>query len=84
MEQVLISALKTEKAVLQLETNNVVSFVVSTKATKVDVKQAVESQFKVKVDDVKTHISMKGKKIARVTLSKGSKAEDIMSALKIA
>ena len=74
----------TEKASLQQELNNKVVFRVHPAANKIEIKEAVESMFKVKVRDVRT-TSMKGKqkrvgrhtgytqdwKKAYVTLSEG-------------
>jgi len=74
----------TEKASLQQEMNNKVVFRVHSAANKIEIKEAVESMFKVKVRDVKT-ASMRGKqkrvgrhtgntkdwKKAYVTLSEG-------------
>ena len=74
----------TEKASLQQEINNKVVFRVHPAANKIEIKEAVESMFKVKVRDVRT-TSMKGKqkrvgrhtgytqdwKKAYVTLSEG-------------
>ncbi len=74
----------TEKASLQQETGNKAVFRVHPAANKIEIKEAVESMFKVKVRDVRT-TSMKGKqkrvgrhigytqdwKKAYVTLSEG-------------
>ncbi|MBW1804869.1 MAG: 50S ribosomal protein L23 [Deltaproteobacteria bacterium] len=50
-----------EKANLQKELNNQVSFKVDKRANKVEIRKAVETIFKTKVLDVKT-LNMKGKK----------------------
>ena len=50
----------TEKASLQQEASNKVVFKVHPAANKIEIKEAVESMFKVKVRDVRT-TSMKGK-----------------------
>jgi len=50
-----------EKANLQKESNNQVSFKVDKRANKVEIRKAVETIFKTKVLDVKT-LNMKGKK----------------------
>jgi len=51
----------TEKASLQKELNNQISFKVDRRATKVEIRQAVESLLNAKVLEVKT-INMRGKK----------------------
>ncbi|MBW2029934.1 MAG: 50S ribosomal protein L23 [Deltaproteobacteria bacterium] len=51
----------TEKASLQKELNNQISFKVDRRATKVEIRQAVESLLNAKVLGVKT-INMRGKK----------------------
>jgi len=74
----------TEKITLNGEANNTVAIVVDRDANKIEIKQAVEALFKVKVDDVRT-VNMAGKvkrvgrnigkrsnwKKAYVTLQKG-------------
>ncbi|KAA0888889.1 50S ribosomal protein L23 [Oryzomonas japonica] len=74
----------TEKTSLGSDTSNTVSIVVDRDANKIEIKQAVETLFKVKVDDVRT-VNVAGKvkrvgknfgkrsnwKKAYVTLQKG-------------
>jgi len=74
----------TEKTSLSNDTTNTVAIVVDRDANKIEIKQAVESLFKVKVDDVRT-VNVAGKvkrvgknfgkrsnwKKAYVTLQKG-------------
>jgi large subunit ribosomal protein L23 len=50
----------TEKSTLQRDDTNTVAFEVDRKANKIDVKRAVEAQFKVKVAEVRI-ASMHGK-----------------------
>lgn len=78
----------TEKTVLQKETSNQVTFLVDPEANKTEIKKAVESLFKVKVEAVNT-INVLGKikrmgrfsgkrqdfKKAIVTLKAGDKIE---------
>ncbi|HNR14037.1 MAG TPA: 50S ribosomal protein L23 [Thermodesulfobacteriota bacterium] len=52
--QVIKRPLITEKTTLQKEASNQVSFEVDRRANKVEIKQAVEKLFKVKVVDVAT------------------------------
>ncbi|MBI2550068.1 50S ribosomal protein L23 [Candidatus Woesearchaeota archaeon] len=70
----------TERTLRTMEAENKLLFVVDRKATKADVKKAVESLFKVKVVDVNTYI-MLGKKKAYVKLSKDNPAIDIATQL---
>ncbi|HEU5192146.1 MAG TPA: 50S ribosomal protein L23 [Methylomirabilota bacterium] len=86
--QVLFRPLMTEKSMLQKEEHNTVTFEVARSANKVEIRQAVERVFNVKVADVRT-MSMQGKwkrmgrfegqrsdwKKAIVTLAPGHKIE---------
>lgn len=71
----------TEKAVMQLNRENKLLFVVDMKAKKSSIKKAVEDIFGVKVMDVNTFISRRGQKRAYVKLSKETPADDIMTKL---
>jgi large subunit ribosomal protein L23 len=73
----------TEKAVGLIEKENKLVFVVDKKATKQDVKKAVEALYSVKVASVNTMVSMKGRKKAYVKLKPEFKAADIATKLKI-
>lgn len=54
LEQVIRRPLLSEKVMEQKETQNIVAFEVDSRANKIEVKQAVEAQFKdVKVEDVR-------------------------------
>lgn len=57
---VLIEPLVTEKTVRQQEENNQYTFVVHPDANKIEIREAIESQFDVDVDDVRT-INVTGK-----------------------
>ncbi len=81
---VLIEPIKTEKAIGKIEFDNCITFKVDEKATKKDIKAAVEKLFKVKVACVRTQRGARGGKRAVVKLAKGSKAEDISAKLKMA
>lgn len=63
-----------------MEAENKLLFVIDRKATKADVKKAVETLFKVKVIGVNTYIIL-GKKKAYVKLSKENPAIDIATNL---
>lgn len=80
---ILIEPIKTEKAIGKIEFDNKITFKVEEGATKLQIKEAVEKAFGVKVDSVKTHVTFKGGKRAVVRLAEGYKAEDISSKLKM-
>jgi large subunit ribosomal protein L23 len=61
--------LSTEKSIRLMESENKLLFVVDKKATKREIKRAVEGMFKVKVAKVNTIITMKGEKRAYVKIS---------------
>lgn len=63
-----------------MEAENKLVFVVNNRATKTDIKKAIESTFKAKVDAVNTLI-VKGRKKAYVTLNSQTPAIDIATQL---
>ena len=71
----------TEKAIRQIEFENKLVFVVNQRATKQDVKSAVESLFKVNVLSVNIHNSITGRKRAYVKLKSTSNASDVSADL---
>jgi ribosomal protein uL23 len=73
--------LSTEKAIRQIEFDNKLSFVVSPRATKRDIKRAVEELFKVKVTRVNVQNSFRGHKRAYVRLSASDIASDVSADL---
>ncbi len=73
----------TEKAINYIEKYNTLTFIVDRKATKHDIKYAVEKLFDVKVVKVRTLITPKGEKKAYVRLAPEYKASDIASRLGI-
>ena len=89
LEQVIRRPLLSEKVMEQKETQNIVAFEVDGRANKIEVKKAVEAQFKdVKVEDVRIlrghgKVRRQGKfmgrrsdwKKAYVRLKEGSKIE---------
>ena len=72
--------LATEKAVRLMEAENKLIFVVDKKATKPQIKEAIETAFKVKVLKVNTLIQ-KGEKRAYLKLSPETPAIDIATQL---
>lgn len=83
MTMILISPIKTEKAIGKIEYENTLTFLVDMKSTKKDIAGEVEKLFGVKVESVKTFITPKGKKHALVKLDKASKADDVATKLKM-
>ena len=73
--------LATEKCIRQTEYENKLAFVVAQKATKADVKKAVEQLFKVKVIKVNIQNSFSGEKRALVKLSPAHQASDVSADL---
>ena len=69
--------LSTEKSIRLMESENKLIFVVSNKATKKEIKRAIEEMFKVEVDDVNTFITAEGEKRAYVKFSQKNPAIDI-------
>ena len=78
---VLKAPLSTEKSIKQIEFENKLAFTVDARATKQDVKKAVEELFKVKVTAVNIQNSVQGQKRAYVTLSKSNPASDVSADL---
>ena len=78
---VLKAPLSTEKSIRQIEFENKLVFVVDHRATKQDVKEAVEQLFKVKVKAVNIQNSVQGEKRAYVKLMSGSLASDVSADL---
>ena len=75
--------LATEKSIRLMESENKLVFIVNKKATKQDIKKAVEELFKAKVIKVNTQNSITGEKKAFVKLSKETPAIDIATNLGI-
>ncbi len=70
-----------EKSMNMVELENKLVFMVSKKANKKDIKEAIEKGFEVKVAEVKTEITTKGQKKAYIKLAEGYEAADIASRL---
>ncbi|MBI2145217.1 50S ribosomal protein L23 [Candidatus Woesearchaeota archaeon] len=79
-ETVIKYPVSTERTLRTMEAENKLLFVVDKKATKADVKKAVEALFKVKVQAVNTYITA-GKKKAYVKLGPENPAIDIATQL---
>ncbi|MGM0380708.1 MAG: 50S ribosomal protein L23 [bacterium] len=72
-EDVISEPIVTEKSVMQQEENNEFSFAVNPEANKIEIRQAVEKQFDVQVDDVRT-MNVRGKS-RRVRWNEGMTAD---------
>ena len=79
--EILIHPLVSEKAVNMIESQNKLTFIVNLKSTKKEIKKAVESLHKVKVDSVQIVNDQKGRKKAIVKINKAFKADDVATKL---
>ena len=70
----------TEKIVKQIETENVIVFVVDRSITKPQIKKEIENLFNVSVEKVRTYIR-KNKKYAYVKLNQKNPAIDVATKL---
>ena len=73
--------LSTEKSIRLMESENKLIFVVNKKATKQEIKTAVETLFKAKVRKVNTFITPAGEKRAYVQFGMDTPAVDIATQL---
>jgi large subunit ribosomal protein L23 len=69
--------LVSEDAVTLIEAENKIVFIVSAKASKTDVRRAVEELYEVQVERVNTEMAPDGRKKAYVRLSPEHKAADL-------
>ncbi|MEM3673390.1 MAG: 50S ribosomal protein L23 [Candidatus Bathyarchaeia archaeon] len=74
---VILYPLMTESASLMVEKENKLVFIINKKATKADVKKAVEELYEVKVEKVNLLITPQGEKKAFVKLTPEYKAVDV-------
>ncbi|MCK5321072.1 50S ribosomal protein L23 [Candidatus Pacearchaeota archaeon] len=81
MKTIILEKIKsTEKIVRQIESDNILVFVVDRAVTKAEIKKEVETLFDVKVTKVRTH-TMKNKKLAYVKLNADYPAVDVATKL---
>ncbi len=73
----------TEKSIDLISSQNRLTFVVNKSATKVDIKNAVEKMYNVKVVSISTLLDRRNRKKAFVTLSKENNAQDLANKLGI-
>jgi len=72
----------TEKAVMMIETENVLTFKVDKRKTKQEIKKEIEELFEIKVEKIKTLIK-ENQKYAYVKLKKDFPAIDLATKLGI-
>lgn len=73
--------LATEKSIRLMESENKLIFIVGMNATKPEISKAIEEEFKVKVQKVRTLIDRKGRKKAYITFSEETPAIDVATKL---
>jgi large subunit ribosomal protein L23 len=71
----------TEKAIRMMDSENRLVFIVDLKATKTDIKLALEELYSVKITKVNTFITNKGQKKAYVKLADAYPAIDLATKL---
>ena len=75
--RIIIRPLLTEKTLRLIEENNTLTFIVDRRATKHQIREAVEKMLRVKVEKVNTLITPRGEKKAYVKLAKEYSASEI-------
>jgi len=81
MENILKYPLSTEKSIRLMESENKLVFAVDRKTTKKQIKEAMETMFKVKVEKVNVMLSPKGVKKAYIKLNPEFPAIDVATKL---
>lgn len=71
----------TEKAIKMLELDNALVFVVDRRATKPEIRKALEEKFKVMITEIRTLVDRNGDKRAIVRLSPETPAIDVATNL---
>jgi large subunit ribosomal protein L23 len=71
----------SEKSVSLIERENKIVFIVERKASKKQIKEAIEKTFEIKVDRINTEITFKGEKKAYIKLKPEFKAMDVATKL---
>ncbi len=79
--ELVLYPLVTEKAVNMIDLENKITFIVSDKATKKEVKKIMEDAYKIKVEKINIIRDMKGRKKAIIKLKKEFKAQDLATKL---
>ncbi|MCX6749876.1 MAG: 50S ribosomal protein L23 [Candidatus Pacearchaeota archaeon] len=75
-----LKPIATEKAIMKVESENTITFLIDEKTTKQELKKEIEELFKVKVEKIRTHVR-NNKKIAYIKLNKKSLAIDLATKL---
>lgn len=83
LSEIIIRPVTTEKALMFIEKQNTLTFIVKRDANKHQIKEAVEKIFEVKVVKVNTLITPQGEKKAYVKLAPEFKASEIAARLGI-
>ena len=78
---IIIYPLSTEKSIRLMESENKLVFIVGLTSNKAQIKEAIEKEFKVKVNNVRTLIDRKGRKKAYIKFSEETPAIDIATQL---
>jgi len=73
----------TEKAMMMVDNQNKLQFIVDNNATKKEIKREIERAFEQEVTDVSTMMTMDGKKKAVISFANEKAAEEILSRLGI-
>ncbi|MCD4666390.1 50S ribosomal protein L23 [archaeon] len=81
MRDIIKFPLSTEKSVRLMESENKLVFMVDKTATKKQIKEELEKMFNIKITNVTTLITSKGKKKAYVKISPETPAIDIATKL---
>ena len=81
IQEIIQYPLSTEKSIRLMEAENKLVFIVHRKATKQDIKKAVETLFKVKTTKINTAIGPDDKKKAYIQFSPETRAIDIATNL---
>jgi len=77
----LLYPLATEKAIRMIESNNVITFIISEKATKSGVRKEFQEKFKSKAKNIRIVHTTDGTKKAYITLPKEQPAIDVATQL---
>jgi len=75
------SPLITEKVTGMIDSNNTMEFLVNMKATKPEIRKALEEQFDVEIVSIRTMITPRGEKKAIVKLAGENSANELATRL---
>ena len=73
--------LATEKSIKLMESENKLIFIVNKKATKPEIKKALEEEFKIKTKSIRTTIDTRGRKKAYIQFADDTPAIDLATKL---